>query len=58
MTEGNAAWSGAPRAERHRMAYEFAEFARIVTEKDAAAEAEARRRTLAVMEMLEAMRPY
>ena len=55
---GGGTRTDAPRAERHRMAYEFAEFARIVTEKDAAAEAEARRRTLAVMEMLEAMRPY
>lgn len=43
----------APRADRHRMAYEFAEFGRIVAEKDAAAEAEARTRTLAVMELLE-----
>ena len=55
---GGGTRTDAPRAERHRMAYEFAEFARIVTEKDAAAEAEARRRTLTVMEMLEAMRPY
>ena len=55
---GGGTRTDAPQAERHRMAYEFAEFARIVTEKDAAAEAEARRRTLAVMEMLEAMRPY
>ena len=55
---GGGTRTDAPRAERHRMAYEFAEFARIVTEKDAAAEAEARRRTLAVMEMLETMRPY
>ena len=55
---GGGTRTDAPRAERHRMAYEFAEFARIVTEKDAVAEAEARRRTLAVMEMLEAMRPY
>ena len=55
---GGGTRTDAPRAERHRMAYEFAEFARIVTDKDAAAEAEARRRTLAVMEMLEAMRPY
>ena len=55
---GGGTRTDAPRAERHRMAYEFAEFARIVTEKDAEAEAEARRRTLAVMEMLEAMRPY
>lgn len=42
-----------PPADRHRMAYEFAEFARIVTEKDRAAEAEARTRTLAVMELLD-----
>ena len=42
-----------PPAARHRMAYEFAEFARIVAEKDRAAEAEARTRTLAVMELLD-----
>ncbi|MGN0984138.1 MAG: hypothetical protein ACI4OI_04770, partial [Gemmiger sp.] len=45
-----------PPASRHRMAYEFAEFARIVAEHDTAAEAEARARTLAVMELLERLR--
>lgn len=50
---GNGTRTDSPRAERHRMAYEFAEFARIVAEKDTAAEAEARTRTLAVMELLD-----
>lgn len=55
---GGGTRTDAPKVGRHRMAYEFAEFARIVTERDTAAEAEARRRTLAVLDMLEAMRPY
>ena len=38
------------------MAYEFAAFARILAEQDRAAEAEARRRTLAVMDMIDALR--
>ena len=50
---GGGTRTDAPRAARHRMAYEFAEFARIVAEKDRAAEAEARTRTLAVMELLD-----
>lgn len=50
---GGGTRTDAPRATRHRMAYEFAEFARIVAEKDRAAEAEARTRTLAVMELLD-----
>ena len=45
-----------PVAQRHRMAYEFAEFARIVEQGDAAAEAGARRRTLDVMDMIDALR--
>ena len=45
----------APRAQRHRMAYEFAEFARIIAEQDHIAEVSARKRTLAVMELLEAL---
>ncbi len=50
---GGGTRTDAPRAARHRMAYEFAEFARIVAEKDRATEAEARTRTLAVMELLD-----
>ena len=50
---GGGTRTGAPKADRHRMAYEFAEFARIVAGKDTAAEAEARTRTLAVMELLD-----
>lgn len=46
----------APRADRHRMAYEFAAFARILAEQDRQAEAQARRRTLAVMDMIDALR--
>ena len=45
-----------PPAARHRMAYEFAAFARILAEQDRQAEAQARRRTLAVMEMIDALR--
>ena len=48
---GGGTRTDAPKADRHRMAYEFAEFARIVAGKDTAAEAEARTRTLAVMEL-------
>ena len=53
---GGGVRTDAPRADRHRMAYEFAAFARILTEQDRAAEAEARRRTLAVMDMIDALR--
>ena len=35
------------------MAYEFAEFARIIREKDTAAEQQARARTLRVMDLLD-----
>ena len=44
-----------PKPERHRMAYEFAEFARIIAEKDADAEAAARMRTMRVMELLDVL---
>ena len=44
-----------PKPERHRMAYEFAEFARIIAEKDADAEATARMRTMRVMELLDVL---
>lgn len=53
---GGGVRTDAPRADRHRMAYEFAAFARILTEQDHAAEAEARRRTLAVMDIIDALR--
>lgn len=52
---GSGVRTDAPRAQRHRMAYEFAEFARIIAEGDHPAEARARQRTLAVMELLEAL---
>ena len=45
-----------PAAPRHRMAYEFAEFARIITAHDTAAETAARLRTMHVMELLELLR--
>ena len=45
-----------PRAEKHRMVYEFEEFARIAAERDTAAEAAARARTLTVMAVLDALR--
>ena len=45
----NGVRTDGPKLARHRMAYEFAEFARIVAEHDTAAEAAARRRTLAVI---------
>lgn len=50
---GGGARTDAPAPQRHRMAYEFAEFARMVAERDAAAEADARRQTLAVMDLLD-----
>lgn len=53
---GGGTRTDCPPAEQHRMSYEFAEFARIVAEDDTAAEAEARRRTLAVMRILEELR--
>ena len=42
-----------PKADRHRMAYEFAEFARIIAESDTDAERQARQRTMTVMEVLD-----
>lgn len=45
-----------PPAERHRMAYEFAAFARIAAGHDTAAEAAARAQTLAVIRLLEELR--
>ena len=54
----NGARTEGPAPARHRMAYEFAEFARILAEHDAPAAAAARRRTLAVMDLLEPLRPY
>ena len=45
-----------PAAPRHRMAYEFAEFARIIATHDTAAETAARLRTMHVMELLELLR--
>ena len=45
-----------PAAARFRMAYEFAEFARIIAEHDTAAEAAARARTLLVMNLLDTLR--
>ena len=54
----NGVRTDGPKLARHRMAYEFAEFARIVAEHDTAAEAAARRRSLAVMDLLEPLRPY
>lgn len=42
-----------PAAARFRMAYEFAEFARIIAEHDTDAEAEARLRTMHIMELLD-----
>lgn len=44
-----------PTADHHRMAYEFAEFARIITQRDTSAEAAARARTLAVMDLLDSL---
>lgn len=46
----------APKADRHRMAYEFAAFADMLARQDHAAEAEARRRTLAVADLVDALR--
>ncbi|WP_294499094.1 Gfo/Idh/MocA family oxidoreductase [uncultured Gemmiger sp.] len=43
----------APKKTRHRMAYEFAAFARMIENGDRAEEAQARRRTLAVMDLLD-----
>lgn len=50
---GGGVRNDAPQARRFRMAYEFAEFARILAEKDTAAERQARARTLAVMNLLD-----
>lgn len=53
---GGGARTDAPEAPRFRMAYEFAEFARIILERDTAAETQARARTLAVMDLLDTLR--
>ena len=53
---GSGARTDCPRKTRHRMAYEFDAFARMIAENDRAGEAEARRRTLAVMEMIDQLR--
>lgn len=50
---GSGTRTDAPAAARFRMAYEFAEFARIIAAHDTAAEAAARARTLAVMDLLD-----
>lgn len=52
---GGGVRTDAPPAPRHRMAYEFAEFARILTERDRTAEQAARTRTLAIMQLLDAL---
>ena len=52
---GSGTRTDAPAATRFRMAYEFAEFARIIASHDTAAEAAARARTLAVMDLLDAL---
>ena len=52
---GSGTRTDAPAAARFRMAYEFAEFARIIASHDTAAEAAARARTLAVMDLLDAL---
>lgn len=53
---GGGARTDAPEAPRFRMAYEFAEFGRIILERDTAAETQARARTLAVMDLLDTLR--
>ena len=50
---GGGTRTDAPQAARFRMAYEFAEFARILQQRDKTAEAAARARTLAVMDLLD-----
>lgn len=52
---GGGVRTDGPAPARHRMAYEFAEFARIIAEGDTAAEAAARARTLAVMDLLDTL---
>ena len=54
-TRGGGARTDGPAADRFRMAYEFAAFARMIGEHDTAAEAQARARTLAVMDVLDAL---
>lgn len=53
---GGGTRTEAPSTTKHRMTYEFEEFARILTERDRAAETAARTRTLAVMRMVDALR--
>lgn len=52
---GGGTRTDGPAPARHRMAYEFAEFARIIAQKDAAAEAAARLRTMQVMNLLDVL---
>ena len=52
---GSGTRTDAPAATRFRMAYEFAAFARIIATHDTAAEAAARARTLAVMDLLDVL---
>lgn len=52
---GSGTRTDCPPAARHRMCYEFAEFARIITEQDKAAEAAARARTLLIMDLLDTL---
>ena len=52
---GGGTRTDGPQTDRHRMAYEFAEFARIIREGDTAAEQAARARTLAVMDLLDTL---
>lgn len=53
---GGGTRTDGPAGDRFRMAYEFAEFARVIAEKDTAAEKTARARTLAVMDLLDTLR--
>ncbi|MGN0685245.1 MAG: Gfo/Idh/MocA family protein [Gemmiger sp.] len=52
---GGGTRTDGPAADRFRMAYEFAAFARMIQERDTAAEAQARARTLAVMDLLDTL---
>ena len=52
---GGGTRTDGPAPARHRMAYEFAEFARIIAQKDTAAEAAARMRTMQVMNLLDVL---
>ena len=52
---GGGTRTDGPAPARHRMAYEFAEFARIIAQKDTAAETAARMRTMQVMNLLDVL---